>query len=100
MEEGMNLSIVLSSATLISILTLVYRVWRSGKAQKIEQPIQVTPSLCERQIKSNSSDHENIFARLGASEQRISTLEAHNEHTNKSLDRIEGKLDKLIRRDP
>lgn len=90
MEEGINLSVVLSGATLVGIIGIFVRVWISGKAHQIE------PTLCERQIKSNSADHENIFARLGASEQRISTLEAHNEHTSRTLTRMEHKLDKLI----
>jgi len=96
MEEGISFNMVLSATTLVSVLTLIYRIWRTGKPQKIEQPLDIQSSTCDRQIKSNRDEHENIFARLGLSEQRISTLEAHNVHTTHTLDRIEGKVDKLI----
>ena len=90
MTDSLDVNLVVSGATLITIVGIGVRVWISGRAHLVE------PTLCERQIKSNGADHENIFARLGASEQRISTLEAHNEHTSRTLNRMELKLDKLL----
>jgi len=81
MTDSLDVNLVLSGATLIGIVGIGVRVWISGR---------------ERHIKSNGADHENIFARLGASEQRISTLEAHYEHTSRALKRMELKLDKLL----
>ena len=100
MEEGINLSVVLSGASLVGIIGIAVRVWISGKPQKIEQPLEVQPTICERQIKSNSADHENMFARLGGCEQRVSSLEANEKNSRASLSRIENKVDELLKKGP
>lgn len=98
MQDGATLSVVISGATLVGVIGVLARLWISTRAQKLEQPLQVTPSLCERQLRSNSADHENIFSRLSHNEQRISALEANVLHIDKRLEKMDDKLDIIINR--
>ena len=99
MEEGINLSVVMSGATLIGIIGLLVRVWIAGRAQKIEQPLDIQPSACERQIFANHEEHSNIFARLSCSEQRLSALESSVGHVDRRLQSMDSKLDRLLIKD-
>ena len=96
MEEGINLSVVMSGATLVGIIGLLVRVWLSGRAQKIEQPLRIEPSLCERQIKSNTDEHFNMFSRLAVCEQRQAAAEASIGHVDRRLQSMDTKLDRLL----
>lgn len=96
MEEGINFNLVLSGATLVGIISIVVRLWISERSQKIEQPLNVQTTLCERQIKSNYNDHSNIFCRLSATEQRISAVESSVSQIDKRLISMDTKLDKLL----
>lgn len=96
MQEGITLNLVLSGATLVGIIGVVVRLWISSRAHKIEQPLDIQPSLCARQLKSNSADHENIFCRLSASEQRLSAVEASVGHIDRRLTSMDNKLDRLL----
>ncbi len=99
MEEGLSLSVVMSGATLVSALGILAKLWISGRTHKIEQPLRVEPTTCERQIKSNSEEHANIFARLSLSEQRLSAVETSVVHVGGQLQRIDQKLDTLLLRE-
>lgn len=96
MEEGINLNLVLSGATLVGIISVVVRLWISGRNHKIEQPLSVQTTLCDRQIKSNYDEHTNIFCRLSVSEQRLSAVESSVTHIDHRLESMDNKLDKLL----
>jgi hypothetical protein len=108
MNEGLDLNLVLSGATLISIGTLAVKVWQSSRAQRIgPQPFEVkeidhsTPAkFCDERHTLIDRQSENIFCRMSAAEQRIAKVEATVVEIKDQYHSIDTKLMELLRRMP
>jgi uncharacterized protein HemX len=105
MQDGLNLNLVLNGATLLSVLGLGVKVYLAGKAQKLEQPIEVksvsdsTPKAqCDERHGIIGGQIENIYGRLKAVETSQAAYEATQEAMQKQLGSIDSKLDTLIKR--
>ncbi len=110
MEEGLNLNLVLNGATLVTVAGLAVRVWLAGRSQKIgPQPFQVSGEIsaavngvsekvCDDARRSNETQHENMYARIAASERAIARLEANHVTTTSTLASIDEKLTVLLKR--
>ena len=85
----------MSGATLVGIIGPAGPEFGSLGALKIEQP-RIEPSLCERQIKSNTDEHFNMFSRLAVCEQRQAAAEASIGHVDRRLQSMDTKLDRLL----
>lgn len=75
-----------------------YLVGRKQKVQLEPNAVEVSPSLCARQLKDNADDHANIFLRLNDLGQRVSSLEASLPQIRDALTRIDGKVDNILMR--
>ena len=105
MEEGLNLNLVLNGATLLSVLGLGVKVYLAGRAQRIEQPIEIrqaagnTPQRqCDERHKAIDAQTSNLFSRMSAAEQRIATLEGTIKEVKEQYRNIDDKLTVLLRR--
>ena len=103
MEEGINLSVVMSGATLVGIIGLLVRVWLSGRAQKLAQPIEIasqTTSIkhCDERHCKNDCEHENIFSRLAALERQNSRTEAELKAIAENVKEVKHSVNKLVER--
>ena len=101
MEEGINLSVVMSGATLIGIIGLLVRVWIAGRAQKIEQPIETclqntSIKHCDERHHKNDCEHENIFARIAALERQSSRVESELRSIGSNVTEVKETLNKLL----
>jgi hypothetical protein len=104
--EGLNISLVLSGASLISILGIGVKLWVAQRGQKIgPQPFQVvaaernTPQAqCDERHSMITSNTNNLFYRMTAAEQRIAAVEASHQAQEKRLESMDSKLDKLLAR--
>lgn len=104
MQEGLSFNMFLSGATLVSVLTLIFQVWRSSRAINVKQPIKVEAGsmptetkLCDERHKKNDEEHYNIFCRMAALERRDGRVESQIEQMNNKMTTIENKVDVLIR---
>jgi hypothetical protein len=105
MEEGLNLNLMMNGATLGTVAALAVKVWLSGRAQKIEQPLEVraaaqtTPRThCDERHKILAEQIENMFARMGKVERENTSSIAKEEALEKQLASMDSKLDILLRR--
>jgi len=105
MEEGLNLNLVLNGATLLSVLGLGVKVYLAGKAQKIEQPLEVKPcrsstekGQCDERHKLLGEQITCLFARTEYQGTRQAALAATQEAVERQLASMDSKLDKLIAR--
>jgi hypothetical protein len=104
--DGLNLSLVLSSASLISILGIGVKIWISQRGQRIgPQPFEViaaerhTPQgQCDERHREIDSRTSNLFSRMSAAEQRIAAVEASHHALEKRLESMDSKLDRLLKR--
>jgi len=104
--EGLNVSLLLSSASLISILGLGVKIWTANKGQKIgPQPFVVQASerhtpqgQCDERHHEIDSRTSNLFSRMSAAEQRIAAVEASHHALEKRLESMDSKLDRLLKR--
>ena len=104
--EGLNVSLVLSGASLLSILGIGVKVWLAQRGQKIgPQPFEVRESpagtprgQCDERHREIDSRTSNLFARMSAAEQRIAAVEASHHALEKRLESMDGKLDTLLKR--
>jgi len=104
--EGLNISLVLSGATLVSLLGIGVRLMISQRGQKIgPQPFQVvaaerhTPQAqCDERHKELNSKADNLFARMSAAEIQLGAFEARQESLERQLGSMDAKLDKLLKR--
>lgn len=103
MQEGLNLNLVLNGATLLSVLGLGVKVYLAGKAQKIEQPIEVLANACPiPKEQCNERHHEidkwrdNIYLRLMKCETDQAAYKATQDSVEKRLESMDKKLDRLI----
>lgn len=116
MQDGLSLNLVINGATLLGVAGLVVKIWLSGRAQKIEQPIKVetppqekpvevkavfdaTPKAqCDERHKTQGAQIDNLFGRVGLLEQRQSANEARVKAINERTISMDGKLDTLLKR--
>jgi uncharacterized protein HemX len=105
MQDGLNFSIVLSGATLVSVLGLALKVFLAKQPQRIEQPIEVKRAAgstdkeqCDERHKVLDSQASNLFSRMSAAEQRIATLEGTIKEVKEQYRNIDDKLTVLLRR--
>ncbi len=102
--EGVNVSLVLSGASLISILGIGAKLWVAQRGQKVgPQPFEVkaaaasTPQQqCDERHREIGSQTSNLFARVSNCEQRLAAVEACQKALEKRLESIDGKLDRLL----
>lgn len=104
MQEGLSFNMFLSGATLVSVLTLIFQVWRSSRAITVKQPVQVEAGamptetkLCDERHKKNDEEHYNLFCRLAALERRDGRVEGEITQINSKMTAIESKVDLLIK---
>ena len=108
MNNGINLHLVLSGATLVSILTLAFKIWLSGRARKVgPQPFEVRPApelvpvkVCDERHSLLERQNENLFCRMSAAEVRIAKLESTVAEIKDQYKSIDTKLTELLRRQP
>ena len=105
MQEGLNFSVVLSGATLVSVLGLAVKVFLASKPQKIEQPIEVKHAACTTDKEKCDERHKLLndqvtclFARTELQGKQQSALAATQEAVEKQLASMDSKLDRLIAR--
>ena len=106
MNEGLNLNLVLSGATLVSVAGLFIKMYLASKAQRIgPQPFevrqiveQVTEKLCNERHHGIESTHSNLFARMSAVEKQVATLEGVIGELKVQYKSIDEKLTTLLRR--
>ena len=104
--EGINVSMVLSGASLISILGLAAKLWIANRPQQmgpqpfeVKQSVSHTPTLqCDERHIAINSNTSNLFSRMSAAEQRIAAVEASHAAQEKRLESMDSKLDKLLAR--
>ncbi len=103
MEDGFNLNLALSGATLLSVLGLAVKIYFANRPQKLEQPLEIltaktmaSEKALDEHIADNRIDHSNMFERISRTEQRVTRLEASVESQAKQLDRIDAKLDRVL----
>ena len=73
-----------------------YFLGNKHKVQLDPPNVEVTPTLCARQLKDNADDHANIFLRLDDLGQRVSALEATMPQIRDMLTRLDGKMDSIL----
>lgn len=107
MQEGLNLNLVLNGATLLSVLGLGVKVYLAGKAQKIEQPLEIKTcrsatekSQCDERHKLLNEQVTCLFARTENQGKQQAAMAATQEAVEKQLASMDSKLDKLIARKP
>jgi len=105
MQEGLNLNLVLNGATLLSVLGLGVKVYLAGKAQKIEQPLEVKQcrsstekSQCDERHKLLNEQVLALFTRTEGQGKEQAAIKATQEGLEKQLASMDSKLDKLIAR--
>jgi len=104
--EGLNVSLILSSASLISILGIGAKIWIANRPQKIgPQPFEVTAATrhtpqgqCDERHHDIDSRTSNLFSRMSAAEQRIAAVEASHLAQIARLESMDNKLDRLLSR--
>ena len=104
--EGINVSMVLSGASLISILGIGAKLWIANRPQKISpQPFEVTQAVshtpatqCDERHVGIKSDTTNLFYRMSAAEIKISAIESSLDAQKDQLKSIDSKIDKLLSR--
>jgi hypothetical protein len=104
--EGINVSLILSSASLISILGIGAKLWIANRGQRVgPQPFVVaaaersTPQgQCDERHREIDSRTSNLFSRMSAAEQRIAAVEASHQAQIARLESMDGKLDRLLSR--
>lgn len=105
MDEGLNLNLVLNGATLLSVLGLGVKVYLAGRAQKIEQPIEVRHApgstardMCDERHRLLNEQVVCLFARTEQQGTQQAALAATQDAVEKQLASMDSKLDKLIAR--
>ena len=104
MQEGLNLNLVLNGATLLSVLGLGVKVYLAGKAQKIEQPIEirradeVTDKLCDERHKDIKNQLDNLFVERNENKAIVAGLKATVDAQGRQLSSMDQKLDILLKR--
>jgi hypothetical protein len=104
--EGINFSMVLSGASLISILGIGAKLWIANRPQQmgpqpfeVKQSVSHTPTVqCDERHLAIKSDTSNLFSRMSAAEQRIAAVEASHAAQQDQLKSMDAKLDKLLSR--
>jgi hypothetical protein len=103
MQEGLNLNLVLNGATLIGVIGLGVKVYLAGRAQKIEQPLEIRAAVCSLpKDQCNERHHEidkwrdNIYLRLMKCETDQAAYKATQDSVEKRLESMDKKLDRLI----
>lgn len=104
--EGVNFSLVLSGASLISIIGIGAKLWVAQRGQKVgPQPFEVkaapahTPQgQCDERHHEIDSRTSNLFSRMSAVEQRVAAVEASHHALEKRLESMDAKLDRLLKR--
>ena len=105
MQEGMNLNLVLNGATLLSVLGLGVKVYLAGRAQRIEQPLEIKAAeshtsreLCEERHAEIKRQMSNLFAHRDAKAEELAALSAKVDQQGDQLKSMDGKLDTLLKR--
>jgi len=105
MQEGLNINLMLSGATLASVLGLLAKVWLANRPQKIQQPLEVraadgaTPrAQCDERHEMIGDQLENLYGRVKAVEIKLSADSARLDAMGDQLKCMDGKLDTLLRR--
>ena len=105
MQDGLNLTLAISSANLIGVLGLAVRVWLKDRPQKLEQPIEVKPAAsstpreqCEERHGEILSWRDNMYGRVIRLENQQAAYEATQDAMKTQLSSMDGKLDRLIAR--
>ena len=104
--EGINFSLVLSGASLISILGLAAKLWIANRPQQMgPQPFEVRQSIahtptvqCDERHHELNSRTSNLFSRMSQAEQRIAAVEAAHAAQTARLESMDAKLDRLLSR--
>ena len=104
--EGINFSMVLSGASLISILGLAAKLWIANRPQQmgpqpfeVKQSIAHTPTVqCDERHHELNSRTSNLFSRMSQAEQRIAAVEAAHAAQTARLESMDAKLDRLLSR--
>lgn len=104
--EGINVSMVLSGASLISILGIGAKLWIANRPQQmgpqpfeVKQSVSHTPTVqCDERHHELNSRTSNLFSRMSQAEQRIAAVEASHAAQEKRLESMDAKLDKLLAR--
>ena len=105
MQDGLNINLMLSGATLASVLGLLAKVWLANRPQKIQQPLEIrahegaTPrAQCDERHEMIGGQLENLYGRVKSIEIKQSADSARLDAVSDQLMNMDGKLDALLRR--
>lgn len=104
MQEGLNLNLVLNGATLLGVIGLGVKVYLAGKAQKIEQPIDVrnagscfNAQLCEERHKLLDNHLTELYAKVNSARDAATETRATLTALKDQVASIDHKMDALLK---
>lgn len=104
MQEGLTVNLVLSGATLVTVVSVAVRVWLSTRPQKIEQPLEIKDAehhhynsrLCEQRHQSLAGQITDIYAKLNSAREGLAEIRGSLASLKTQVSSIDGKMDKLL----
>lgn len=97
MDDG-GISLAIGGGAVGAIATLVgsWLKARSNSRRIEPQPLEIKTADAYADKRQNAADHDALFLRMSAVEQKAAATEAKLGQIERGIDRIETKLDKLI----
>lgn len=103
MQEGLTVNLVISGATLVTVVSVAVRVWLSTRPQKIEQPLEIkdaehhyNPRLCEQRHQGLAGQITDIYAKLNSAREGLAEIRGSLASLKTQVSSIDGKMDKLL----
>jgi len=102
-----TLSIIINTSTLLAVVGIAVRIYLASRNQTTikNSPLRVESTeahvaakTCDDARRDNEGDHQNLFYRVSAAEQRISVLEGTITEVKAQYKSIDDKLIALLRR--
>ena len=102
-----TIGIIINASTLLAVAGIGVRIWLAGRTQNRKigpQPFEISHAPdyaragdCRDYRADNENDHQNLFARMSAAEQRIAANEATVVEIRTSIQSIDAKMTRLLR---
>jgi|GEM_PF-2040166 hypothetical protein len=111
MQEGLTVNLVISGATLVTVVSVAVRIWLSTRPQKIEQPVKVEASqpvelkeapasfnstLCRERHQILSGQVADLYAKINDAREGQAEIRGTLQGMKDQMNSIDGKMDKLI----